>query len=464
MTWDKNVSVTVLPTAQAVDRAVFTVPLHLLATATFPERVRTYASSAEAAADPLLGSDGEAVVNAHFEQLLKSPTIKIGRSADSAVAQVVTFTIAGTPIENETYEIVINGIVSQHVAGATPTISSVHTALLAEVTANIASQDITPGGASPDITGTADNAGEMFTYSARVIDPPGGTATGTLTAVLTTASTGINSDLDAILAEDDAWYGLTLAINPTPATHLANMKACGAWCQANGERIFLGQSSDANVLTATAGNDLEELAALNRSRTAYVWHQDDTELESVGWMAYVFGTDPDVKATNWAYRPLSGISLKDPRLTTTEQNNIENQNGNVFARFGGVGVASMGINTIGGNIDVTSTGDWLTARLQEAYIQLLLEYSTRGDKIPLTDKGFVTITNKGQGVLDRGVTVGHLNPGTDDDDIDPPSISVTPRAQMSDEDVEKRRVTVTAEGTVAGAVERVRVTMTLYLV
>lgn len=458
MTWDKNVSVTVLPTAQAVDRAVFTVPLHLVGPdSTFPERVRTYGSAAEAAADPLLGADGIAAVNAHFEQDLNSPTIKIGRSGDTPVAQVVTFTIAGTPLENEVYEIVINGIVSQVVAGATPTIGGIHADLIAEVTTNVASQDITIGGASPDITATADNAGEMFTYSARVIDPPGGSATGTLNAVLTTASEGVSSDLDAILAEDDGWYGLTVSINPTPATNLAVMKAASAWCQANGERIFLGQSNDADVLTAAADNDLEELADLNRSRTSYIWHHDNTQLAAVAWMSYVFGTDPDVKATNWAYRPLSGISLKDPRINTTEQNNIENQNGNAFLRFGGVGKASMGINTLGSNIDITVTSDWLTARLREAYIQLLSDYAARGDKIPLTDKGFVTITNAGQAVLDLAVTLGHLAEGTT-------SISVTPRAQMSDADVQNRLVRVTAEGTLAGAVERVSVVMSLYIV
>jgi len=462
MTWDSNVQVTVLPTAQAVDRAVFTVPLYLAGDATFPERVRTYGSAAEAAADPLLGADGLAAVNAHFEQALKAPTIKVGRPGDSAVAQVVTFTVAGTPLEFETYEIVINNIVTQYVAGATPTIASVHSALQAAVTAALTDEDITIGGTTPDITATADVAGAMFTYSARVIPAPGEDASGTLTAVLTTASAGISSDLDAILAEDDGWYGLATTIPPVAATNLDLMKACQAWIQANGERIYLAQSDDADVLTAAASNDLEELGKVNRNRTAYIWHHDNSEKAAVGWIAYVFGTDPDVKATNWAYRPLSGISVKDPRITTTEKGKVEGQNGNLFMRFGGVPVASMGVNTVGGAIDVTVTSDWLTARLGEAYRQLLITYATRGDKIPLTDKGFITITNTGQGVLDQAVTAGHLNPG--EDGVDPPSISVVKRADMTDADVQARLVRVTAEGTAAGAVERIVVTMSLYLV
>jgi len=141
---------------------------------------------------------------------------------------------------------------------------------------------------------------------------------------------------------------------------------------------------------------------------------------------------------------------------------VEGQNGNLFMRFGGVPVASMGVNTVGGAIDVTVTSDWLTARLGEAYRQLLITYATRGDKIPLTDKGFITITNTGQGVLDQAVTAGHLNPG--EDGVDPPSISVVKRADMTDADVQARLVRVTAEGTAAGAVERIVVTMSLYLV
>lgn len=456
MSWDKNVVVTVITGAQPVDRAVLNIPLHLSSSPTFPERVRTYASPTEAAADTLLGTEGKAAVDAHFAQDLHSPTIKIGRSGDTPAAQVVTITVGGTPLENEVYRVTVNGIVSEYVAGAAPTVSSVHTALSALLTTNLTDEAITVAGVDPDITLTADNAGEPFSYSASVDDPPGGSATGTLTVVLTTPNGGIGSDLDACLAEDDAWYGLTTEIHATPATNLITMEAASAWAQIN-KKLYLAQSLDATVLTATGGNDLEVLATKNNSRTAYVWHQTIDELLAVGAMGYKFQADPDVQSTNWAYVPVSGVSLKDPRLTSTELGNIETQLGNALAAFGGNAKFSMGITTTDKHIDTIITEDWLEARLRETYIQLLSDVAARNDSIGLNDKELEIFPSKGQKILDQGVTAGHLNEGTT-------SISVQKRADMSDADVLDRHVRVTASGVASGSAEKVTVIMTLQLV
>lgn len=456
MSFDGNVTVTVISGAQPVDRAVLNIPLHLSSSPTFPERVRTYSSGPEGAADTLLGTEGKAAVEQHFAQDLHAPQIKIGRSGDTPAAQVVTITVAGTPLENEVYNITVNGIVTEHVAGASPTITSVHTALSSALTAALAAQPLTVGGVDPDITVTADNAGEPFSYSVSVADPPGGTATGTLTAVLTTPNAGIGSDLDACLAEDDGWYGLTTEIHATPATNLINMEAASAWCQIN-KKIYLAQSSDADVLTAGAGNDLEVLAAKNNSRTAYAWHQDDSEQLATGTMSYKFDADPDVKSTNWAYVPVSSVSLKNPRLTSTEWGNIESQYGNRFDTFGGNGKFGMGITTTDKKIDVIITEDWLEARLRETYIQLLSDFAARNEKIGINDKELQVFPNAGQKILDQGVAAGHLNEGTTE-------ISIQKRADMSDADILDRHVRVTASGVASGAAEKVTVTMTLSLV
>lgn len=455
MTWDPNVSVTVVTGAQPVDRAVFTIPLHLSSSPTYPERVRTYASGPEGAADTLLGAEGLAAVNAHFAQDLKSPTIKIGRVADTPAAQVVTFTVAGTPLEDEVYRITINEIVTEIVAGGSPTITSVHTALDAALATAIADETITLSGVDPDIIATEDNLGEPFSYLAEVDDPPGGTATGTLVAVLTTPNAGIGSDLDACLAEDPDFYGLTTEIDSTPADNLVIMEAASAWAQIN-KKLYLAQSLDAGVLTAAGGNDLEVLGDKNNSRTSHIWHHSDSELAAVAWMAYKFQADPDVVTTAWAYAPLSGISLKPVRITSTEQGNIEGQNGNVVLAFGGNPKAGMGITTTDRKIDTWVTADWLEARTREAYIQLLSDVSARNQKIGLNDKELQAIVNTGQGILDWGVRVGHLNEGTTE-------ISIPARADMTAPDVIARLIRVTSSGQAAGAVERVSAIMTLQL-
>jgi hypothetical protein len=457
MSFDGNVVATVVSGAQAVDRAVLNIPLHLTTGPTFPERVRTYASGAEAAADTLLGTLGTAAVDAHFAQDLHAPTIKIGRSADTPAAQVDTVTVAGTPLEGEVYNITVNGIVTEYVAGSSPTVSSVYTALDSAVTAAIAAEAVTVGGSDPDITLTADNLGEPFSVTVSVTKAPSQpAATGTLTLVHTTLNAGIGSDLDACLAEDDGWYGLTTVINAVAATNLITMEAASAWCQIN-KKIYLAQSLDATVLAGTAGNDLLVLAAKNNSRTAYAWHQDDSELLAVGAMSYKFQADPDVKSTNWAYVPVSSVSLKDPRLTSTQWGFIESQDGNRFDTFGGNGKFGMGITTTGKHIDTIITEDWLEARLKEAYIQLLSDVAARNEKIGLDDKSLQVFPNVGQKILDQGVDAEHLIEGTTE-------ISVQKRADMSAADITDRHVRVTASGTAAGSAEKVTVTMTLSLV
>ena len=280
-------------------------------------------------------------------------------------------------------------------------------------------------------------------------------ASGTLTEVLTTPNAGIGSDLDACLAEDPDWYGLTTAINATPATNLVIMSAASAWAQANG-KIYIAQSLEPTVLTATAANDLATLAAKNNSRTAYVWHHSNAELEAVGWMAYTFWADPDERATNWAYKPLSGISTKPVPLTTTQQGNITGQYGNCFVKFGGSGKAGMGITTTNRKIDLIVTADWLEARLRETYIQLLADVAAANDKIGINDKELQLFVNAGQKILDQGVRVKHLLEGST-------SISVPKRADMPAADITGRIVRVTASGIATGAAEVVVVTMAFTL-
>lgn len=285
--------------------------------------------------------------------------------------------------------------------------------------------------------------------------PGASAATGTLTLAHTTANAGIGSDLDACLAADTGWYGLTTYIDATAADNLVVMEAASAWCQIN-KKIYLAQSLEATVLAGTAGNDLVTLATKNNSRTAYVWHQDNDELLAVGAMAYKFQADPDVQSTNWAYTPVSSVSLKDPRLTSTQWGFIESQYGNRLDSFGGVAKFGMGITTTDKHIDTIITEDWLEARLRETYIQQLSDVSARNESIDLNDKALQVFPANGQKILDQGVAAHHLNEGTT-------SISVQKRADMSDADVLARHVRVTASGVAAGSAELVTVTMTLSL-
>jgi hypothetical protein len=450
MTWDGNVSVSILSDPQAVTVANFGTPLHMTTAveSSFTERTREYGSSAEGAADSDLSAGAQAVVAAHFAQPLHTSTIKIGRKEADA-AQVITWTITGTPVEDDIFSITVNGIPSPYTALSTPTPTSVATGLRALMTTNLAAEDVTVGGTGADITVTADNAGEPFTYGNLYtpISPPG---TAGIDEVVTTANVNYATELTALLVEDSDWYGLTIESHTK-----TDILYTAAWMDSN-NRFFMAQSAEAGVLTETADNVLEELKALNYARTAYVWHHADTEELSVAWVGFTLQADPDVGTTIWAYKTLSGITQKDPQITTTEQSAIESQYGNLYSTLGGVGATGMGILVDGRKIDTLISKDWYKARLTEEFQQYLLAVSNRNQKIPYTDKGLSTFVSKGEKINQKGVKAEHFEDGSTTATV--PAVKDVPADKLA------RLVRVTMSAILTGAAELVTVTATVSLV
>ena len=448
MTWDGNVSVTVLSDPQAVTTRNFGTALHVTEDVgvTFTERTRSYTSSAEAAADsPALGAGPIAAAAIHFSQPLHTSTFKVGRK-ESDEAQVITWEITGVPVEDDKFKITVNGIETEYTAGAGPTVSSVGVALNALVVAALAAEDVTVSGATAFVIVTADNAGEPFTYSS--LYTPVGTVDAAITETVTQANVNYATELAEILTEDSAWYGLTIQSRAK-----ADILYTAAWMESN-DRLFMAQSLDADVLTGAANNVLATLKALNYARTALAWHHSGTEYLGAAWVGYTLQADPDAVTTIWAYKPLVGVTIKDPDLTATQQGYITSQYGNCLTTFGGVTCSGMGILVDGRKLDTLVTKDWYKARLVEKYQGVLLAASTRNQKIPYTDKGLKVFVTQAESVNGQGIAVGHFAP-------DSTSASVPAVADVPAADKTNRIVRVTSKGVLAGAVEAVVVTASI---
>ncbi len=447
MTFDPNVLATVSSEALAVLAKNLGTPLHAARglPAGFTERTRSYSSVTAANNDDDLSQAAKDAVAQHFSQRLYAKAVKVGRVDDDA-AQQVTWTVQAGPATNDEYEITWNSIVTPYVAGATPTPDSVATGLRSALTTALAAEPVTVSGSAADVIITADNDGEEYTYSSSYTATGGGTSG--LTEVETQQAVDIALEIIRILAADSDWYALTIDSRVTQ-----DILDAAATVEAV-NRIFMAQSSDADILTGTAGNVLLQLKALNYRRTALDYHHVDTELLDVGWVSYKSEANPDIKTTGWAYTPVSGVAKRDPIITDTEQNNVENNNGNLFTLFGGLDVAGMGVMVNGTPIDQVVTDDWTKARLEEAGKQLLADKSAANSKIEYTDKGGAEFLAPLDVVMKIGERVAHFEAGST-------TLSVVPLAETPANIKAERKFLINASGVYAGTAERADIQVSL---
>ena len=448
MSFDKYMVVAVGTDALPVATAGFTIPLHATSDVTFAERVREYNSSAEAAADAYVGTDAAAAVAQHFAQALHAPVIKLGRMAAVAAAQVIDWVIAGTPVAGDVAAITVNGVTGTYTAGATPTVDSVAAGLRAALVTALAAEDVTVTGATSHIIVTADLAGQGFTYSSAYTRATG--SSGTITATVTTANAGPYTDMDAIYFEDPSWFGLTNGLTAVEATNELRIKELARWAEAN-DKLFLAQTLDPDALTSTPDNILDYLEDRSFGNTCGVWHHDNDELLAVGAMAYKFQADPDVKSTGWAYTPVTGVSLKSPKLTSSEESALDAYNASYLSTLGGTNVFGLGHVASSRPIDLVITLAWYAARLAEAYQQLFADVSARNDKIGYSDVELQALANAAQEINSIGERVKHFVPGSG-------TAVVTKVADIPAGTKALRQVPVTASAIALGSAERVSVT------
>jgi len=200
--------------------------------------------------------------------------------------------------------------------------------------------------------------------------------------------------LTAIEAIDDDWYGLI-----TETRDEADINAIAAFIQAR-VKIYLATSSDAAVKAATAGNVLEDLVNAGQFRTM-LWYSEDSDDHLA---AAVAGKQlpKEPGSTNWAYQTLAGPTRDD--LTTTEQNNITNNNGNIYIEVNALNITQFGNMPDGDFVDVIRGADWIQARMQEKILFSLVN----SDKIPFTNDGIAQIEADMREILIRARDVNGI--------------------------------------------------------
>jgi len=204
-------------------------------------------------------------------------------------------------------------------------------------------------------------------------------ATATLTVKDATSDPGVATDLAAIAAADNTWYGLVLDSNSE-----AEINAAAEWAEAN-EKLFVAQTADTAAMDSGSTTDVAaDLQAEAYGRTT-AWYHPAIAAE---WLAAGLlgnrlvdraGTD------SWAYKTIRGVSVYT--LTETQKTSLHAKNVGTYTTIAGVNVTEGGKVAGGEWVDVVRGTDALRADLRERVFAL----KVGNKRVPFTTAGIELI-------------------------------------------------------------------------
>jgi len=432
-----HVSLTITQDSVGVRRAGFGKALLLSHNASWAERVRTYASLLEVAADfPSTTGPEYLAAAAYFAQSVKPEELKIGRGALKPT-QVYTCSIAAVR-NSHTYQMLVEGdgvttTTVEYTSDASATDGEIVTGLVAALNAVTGNNYLAAGATSP-FTITGDAAGEWFSIGVDCND---------ITLHQSHADPGVATDLAAIDLEDSDWYCLLTNYNSN-----AYVVAADGYI-ASSKKIYVVDS--ANTLCATAavggaGNDtMDNIATLARARTMVAYHPVPARMMSASWAGRCLPLDPG--SETWKFKTLSGVT--SVALTSTQRTNIRNKNGNSYETVAGLNITFEGTTADGDFLDVQRGIDWLEDDMAKGVFEAL----AGADKIPYTNAGVAVLEGKVRATLIRAVARGVLS------DDPSPVVQVPKVADVSAADRAARNLPdIRWSGTLAGAIHKSDIT------
>lgn len=348
---------------------------------TFTNRVRLYSSLDEMTSAGFLVTD-PAYLCAQKLQMQGAEKWKIGRRANKGT-QIVKFTVLSA-VEGELFTITRGSTELTYTAPATPTTSSVATAIAALFTG---ASTATAAGAVVTVTTAA--AGTLLDYSAW---------SDNLAFQDATVDPGLAADLAAINTEDSDWYGLAL-----DSASQREIEAAAPWVEAN-RKLFVPNTSDTANMDPGSSTDVlakVALAAYARTGGPLVSKKRLLAYSGPAWMAWAFGNDPG--SDTWKFATLRGVDADT--FTSGERAAILAKKGNLYLVVSGLPMVEEGWSGSGEWLDVTRGIDWLRARLQFRGFYLF----KNSKKIPFTDAGGDRVGLEVRGALQEGADVGLLD-------------------------------------------------------
>lgn len=408
---DNFVQVTVTKESASVTQQGFGTPLGLfqVSTSIIPTRLTLFTSQIEmveagfATADPAYLWAG-----AIFGQEFSPRSLYVGRTTDDGVAQVATVTIT-TP-DAGVWSYPVDGATISYTATGSDTNLTIAQGLmnaqsLTDTNPNLdGTATIVPGGTlvSATFTVTAFRPGEAFTTGGDTLTSPGSGVGTYVTTVANTANTeAVEDALNAIIIENDEWYGLNIE-----SRNNTDILAAAAW-NSPLMKVSVLQSSETDVRDGTPANIGDQLGGFNYKRTQLFWHHKPKAFADGAMLgrALAFDLDAENGAGTWAIKQLQGVFASP--LTSAQQTNAKASNADFMTTTNGRGTTNTGKSVQGEFMDVQTTLDWTASRIQE---DVFGAHATTPTKIPLTNAGIAIDKAATLGVLKRGVTNAHYTP------------------------------------------------------
>lgn len=408
---DQIININISQQTSSVPQAGFGIPLIMGPSDRFTDLIRYYSSPSDMLTDGFLTSDQEYIkAISAVSQGLVPTQFGIGKYT-APVAQVDTVTV-NTIADTTVYSLTLNSILVSITSGSGATANSILTALSAAiVTANLG---ITPNVVTSTMTLTSAVAGVGFSD----------VGTTNLTVAHTTANHSIASDIAAVQAVSDLWYGLLICSEAA-----ADIEQVAAYIETQ-EKIYMALTLDTNVLDSAVSSDIASvLKGKAYHRTALLYStQAVISGPDAGWVGGQLPNTPG--ANTWKFKTIVGTTPDkfsgSQRTTTIGTSTNPGKNCNIYETVGGVGITEEGFMASGQFIDVTIGVDWIKSTMQTNIFQILVS----NPKIPYTDAGVALIENAINQTLKQGVLNGLIADGSISITVPSvDSISVNTRAQ-----------------------------------
>lgn len=399
--------------------------------------VRTYSAAADMLLDGFTATDDLYLAASAFKSQANAPSnFKIGRLTH-AYAQTIELTPTRTDQGFVYKGGLVGGIPWTYTVPVSATTATVCTAIAALLTGLTAGGTAT-GTSGTKIVWTTTTAGKLVSFA-----PGKG-----IKLIDTTADAGMASDLAAILAEDAAWYGLTIA----PSSRL-NVKAAAAFAEAN-QKIFLGKTADWDSADATivSGDLGTELVGLSYTRTWVIWHGyiAGTEWIDAAWMASTLSFQPGNATT--AFKTLAGITAD--KLSAGQVAGLKAKRISRYMSQGGLAITYEGRTPSKRFIDLTRFVDWLKITMQLAVFTVLYQ----NPKVPYEESGLTQVEGAIRGTLKQGQTAPNNGLAKDTD----PTVTIPPVSEQTVANRADRQLTgVEWSARASGALHGVKISGTI---
>lgn len=362
------------------------------------ERSRIYSNIAGVAADFATTTPEYKAANAYFSQSPAPTQLVIGRGALKPT-MIFKITVASV-LNSQKYSVVLNGTQYDVTSDGTATNDEIIVLLQAALAAPATAAGFTAaiGGVAPGtfLTLTGNAVGNWASFYPT--DP------ALLTLQQTTANPGIATDLDAIVAENDAWYALITLYNSS-----ACVLAAAAWAESK-LKLYGAQVQDSEVATVSVGIATDIAKALQTAsyfRTFAAYHPDNGQFFDAAWfgrcLPYVPGSE------TWrGGKTLAGVSAMSTtppyKMTESYRANIKAKSANYYYTVAGRNITAEGTVAAGEWIDIIRGRDRLQTRIQEAVALALINAA----KVPYTDPGIAIIDNEVRASIRRSIADGFL--------------------------------------------------------